>query len=105
MTANVSVIISIKKDVLRIPNAALRFKLIGEARSPLQRHQKRKGPGYGYSKTESRSGSCFLGISDGSYTEIISGDLKEGQELIVESLAKANTPETFRAEDVLSGHY
>ena len=31
------------------------------------------------------------GISDGNYTELISGDIKEGQELIVESLIKAKS--------------
>ncbi len=28
-----------------------------------------------------------VGISDGSFTEVVSGDLKEGQEVIVESIA------------------
>ncbi len=30
------------------------------------------------------------GISDGAYTEIVSGDLKEGQQLIVEMLKKGS---------------
>jgi HlyD family secretion protein len=30
-----------------------------------------------------------IGISDGNYTEFVSGGIKEGQELIVESLTKA----------------
>ena len=29
-----------------------------------------------------------VGISDGNYTELLSGDIKEGQEIIVESLSK-----------------
>lgn len=42
------------------------------------------------------------GISDGNYTEIVSGELKEGQEIIVESITKAkggrapSTPTLFR---------
>jgi len=30
----------------------------------------------------------ILGISDGSYTELVSGEVREGQEVIVESLTK-----------------
>ncbi len=44
------------------------------------------------------------GISDGSYTELLSGGLKEGQEIIVESLIKAKHQSSFRPEDVLIWH-
>ena len=37
-----------------------------------------------------------IGISDGNYTELISGDIEEGQELIVESLIKAKVPPPSR---------
>ena len=40
------------------------------------------------------------GVSDGSYTELISGEIREGQEVVVESLTKARqksgtTPRMF----------
>jgi HlyD family secretion protein len=35
--------------------------------------------------------SIMPGISDGNYTEIVSGDLKEGDKVIVESLKKGKT--------------
>jgi HlyD family secretion protein len=34
------------------------------------------------------------GISDGTYTEVLSGNLKEGQEVILESLSKMKKSET-----------
>jgi HlyD family secretion protein len=86
MTANVSIIISTKKDVLKIPNAALRFRLSEKgAQTP-----EKKGPGVWILET-GKPGRIHVtaGISDGSYTELLSGDIREGQELIVESLVKA----------------
>jgi len=40
-----------------------------------------------------------VGITDGSFTEVTSGDLKEGQEVIVESTVakKNNTPQQQQA--------
>ena len=87
MTANVSIIVSVKKDVLKMPNAALRFK---PSEKGAQTSEK-KGPGVWISeKGQLRRISVSTGISDGSYTEVVSGDLRDGQEIIVESLAKTN---------------
>jgi HlyD family secretion protein len=86
MTANVSIIISIKKDVLKIPNAALRFKPAGES-TPVT---EMKGAGvWILEKDRPKRVTVYLGISDGSYTELVKGDIKEGQEVIVESLVKS----------------
>jgi HlyD family secretion protein len=86
MTANVSIIISTKKDVLKIPNAALRFRL--SEKGP--QTSEKKGPGvWILEKVKPRRVPVTAGISDGSFTELLSGDIREGQELIVESLVKA----------------
>ncbi len=85
MTANVSIIVSEKKDALRIPNAALRFR-------PAEKDKARtvqKSPGVWVLEAgKAKRLPVATGISDGTYTEIISGDIKEGQEVIVESLTK-----------------
>ena len=68
MTANVSIIIAIKKEVLRIPNAALRFmpaeKKTGESL--------KKGLGiWIIEKGEPQRIPIVTGISDGIYTKLV----------------------------------
>ena len=88
MTANVSIIVSTKKDVLKIPNAALRFKPSEKESAASEK----KGRGvWILEKDKPERIPVSLGISDGSYTELISGEIREGQELIVESLTKTKT--------------
>lgn len=95
MTANVSIITAQKSGVLRIPNAALRFRPTGGEGSPQRsgRTDPRKTAQAGYGvwtregKTLKRT-VLTLGISDGANTEVTSGDLKEGQAVIVESATK-----------------
>ena len=105
MTANVSIIVSQKKDVLRIPNAALRFTMPDKDKDKTKKAQQ-KGPGQKGSGVWIVEGgkpkriSVSTGVSDGSYTELISGEIKEGQEVIVESLTKTKqksgtTPRMF----------
>jgi len=88
MTANVSIIISTKRDVLKIPNGALRFK--PSEKSPTT--SDKKGPGVWVSEQDKpKRIPVALGISDGNYTELVSGEVREGQELIVESLGSTKT--------------
>jgi len=89
MTANVSIIVSSKKDVLMIPNAALRFRP-----SEMRKKDAMKEKGSAVWIVEGgkpKRVKVSTGISDGSFTELVQGDIKEGQELIVESLEKAKT--------------
>lgn len=101
MTANVSVIVDEKKDVLKVPNAALRFRPSDRTKGGVTDLAKggpatkakggsgEKGPGVWIIENEKpKRIRVSVGISDGSYTELISGGLKEGQEVIVESLIK-----------------
>jgi HlyD family secretion protein len=91
MTANVSVITSTKVDVLRIPNAALRFRPADRTPEKGVGGEK-KGPGiWVLENGKPKRVGITLGISDGSYTEVLSGELKEGQLLIIESLKKSKT--------------
>jgi HlyD family secretion protein len=88
MTANVSIIVSIKKDVLKIPNAALRFKPAEKVKAGAQQ----KGAGvWILEQGNPKRVTISTGISDGNYTELVSGNIKEGQELIVESLTQAKS--------------
>ena len=89
MTANVSISVSNRKDVLKIPNAALRFKP-PEMQDKVTVREKDSGVWIIEDRKPKRI-KAATGISDGNYTELISGDIKEGQELIVESLIKAKS--------------
>jgi HlyD family secretion protein len=90
MTANVSVIVSSKKDVLRVPNTALRFRPPSEKRDVTAK----KGKGSGIWVLEDKKPkriAITTGISDGMYSELLSGEISEGREIIVESLSKTKT--------------
>jgi len=78
MTANVTATVAEKKDVLQVPNAALRFKperntvwrIDGEQLTPIQ---------------------VRTGMTNGISTEIISGELKEGDRLATAAAGSAST--------------
>lgn len=90
MTANVSIITATKDGVLRIPNAALRFRPAERApEKATAGGGEKKGPGiWVLENGRPKRVAVTLGISDGNFTEVLSGDLKEGQQIIVESLKK-----------------
>jgi HlyD family secretion protein len=109
MTANVQFLVSQREDVLAIPNMAMRFKppeQKDEAQELLRQEQSRAVPPVGTKRT-SRSGGggggrgarsvriyvfkdskaqpvdVQLGITDGSKTEVRSGELKENDAVII----------------------
>jgi HlyD family secretion protein len=88
MTANVSIIISTQKNVLKVPNAALRFKIDEKEKKTTE---KKVAGGSGLwilQQGRPKRINISAGISDGSYTEITSDTLQEGQEVILESILK-----------------
>ncbi len=126
MTANVTFIYARAEDVLRVPNAALRFRLDtgggrgrGGGRGPGAMATADAGPGrgrdggggLGWSEREVAGAAAQhdvrtvyvlregqpqavtlrVGISDGSTTEVVSGDLKEGDPVITERLTEAGS--------------
>lgn len=112
MTANVEFVVSQKTDILKIPNAALRFRPPTDGQ-PAQVSAPGQGAGGGAGRGggnagagqvsrggrgagASRQGTVHvlrdqqampvrvrLGISDGSFTEVVGGELKEGDQVIV----------------------
>ncbi|HEX5215659.1 MAG TPA: efflux RND transporter periplasmic adaptor subunit [Vicinamibacterales bacterium] len=101
MTATVSVEIAARRRVLRIPNAALRFRPTDEmlaafgaslsARAPLQADDADEGQSTGrvwlQSETGLREVVVLLGVSDGTSTEVLSRDLVEGTRVITGTAA------------------
>jgi HlyD family secretion protein len=109
MTANVSVMIAHRDGALKIPNAALRFRpesakkeserggspfqRAGEQGKSTQGDQGRPGRVWVVS-TEGRPTpvSITLGITDGTFSEVIGGNLQEGAEVIVEQTSGKKGP-------------
>ena len=130
MTANVEFLVSRKEDVLKIPNAALRFRPLSE-RQPAQvaaagqaggpgpaagggaaRRGGSPNAGQGSRNREggvNRQGTVYvlrdqkaipvrvrLGISDGTYSEVVGGDLKAGDQIILSMAGQtSSTPRRF----------
>jgi HlyD family secretion protein len=80
MTANVTIITGVKNGVLRVPNAALRFKPKQMPTSaPNERGQRVWLP----DGDEAKLMKVKTGITDGTWSEVLQGDIAEGQEVIV----------------------
>ncbi len=89
MTANVTVITDIRRDALRVPNAALRFSMPESFYTGRPVKNKKYGPGVWVLENEMpRRVAIKTGLTDGNYTEVVSGDLAEGAKVIVETLGK-----------------
>jgi HlyD family secretion protein len=89
MTANAAITTSLKKDVIRLPNAALRFRMPDKSGS----RQPQKGQGIWVMEGATpKRVKVTTGISDGSFTEVVSGDAQEGMEAIVELVSKDKKP-------------
>jgi len=91
MTANVRIVTAQKDDVLKVPNAALRFRppAAEEKSAPAGRRPGADKAARGArvwvvgADGQPQAIEVKPGISDGSFTEILDGDLAAGRELIV----------------------
>lgn len=111
MTASVRIVTDQKADVLRVPNAALRFRPPGAEGERPARPPGGGAPPTGRATSPGRSsgaqGRVWLlgadakpkpvpiqtGITDGTYTEVLGGQLTEQQEVIV-GLGASDRPPT-----------
>ncbi|MBI3580557.1 MAG: efflux RND transporter periplasmic adaptor subunit [Nitrospinae bacterium] len=117
MTAYCNIAVANKTSVLLAPNAALRFKPpapkgqkpaadhgkpagapAGAAAEKEDRRNFGKGTVYVLEQGNFRQIKVGLGITDNKMTEIVSGDLKEGDQIVVEELlsAESSRPSTFQ---------
>ena len=85
LTANVKILVDRRADALKIPNAALRFKPPSPDGEPLAAQEKTRGPSQIWILDEGRlSGVAVkLGLNDEYFTEVLEGDVKEGQSVVV----------------------
>ncbi|OQZ00691.1 MAG: hypothetical protein B6D35_05945 [Candidatus Brocadia sp. UTAMX2] len=91
MTANTSILVARVEDVVRVPNAALRYtpsevlKTEMDKKALIDRKSSKKTISHIWvlDNGELRRIAVKLGVGDDSFTEISGGDLKEGQEVVV----------------------
>jgi HlyD family secretion protein len=81
MTANVTIVYAEKKGILKVPNAALRFRFLDKDKAV----DAKGGAGVWTLDENRKLKRCKLqtGVSDGNDTELVAGDLQEGGGVIV----------------------
>ncbi len=95
MTANVTIRVDVKEEVLKLPNAALRYRPERADRAPGQAPSPKKEKGRTADIWVLKEGKevavqVTLGLSDGNFTEVVAGDLKPGDEVITERVQKGS---------------
>ena len=88
MTANVRFTVEQKQNVLRVPNAALRYKPAETDVDPASASKPIEGKRLLYRLERSHRVPVYVktGIADNNFTEIVEGDIKEGDELIIREM-------------------
>jgi HlyD family secretion protein len=88
MTANVTAIVAERKDVLTVPNAALRFR---PANAEQPQHGKQGSTIWKINGEQLTPVAVKLGVTDGVVSEVIPGDIKEGDRIATPAVADAKT--------------
>jgi HlyD family secretion protein len=84
MTANVTVVTAQRENVLAIPNSALRFQ--PEGQQPATRRGNRAPVVWKIADHKLTPVTIQTGLSDGVQTEVVSGDLNEGDAIAIASV-------------------
>ncbi|MFN3397386.1 MAG: efflux RND transporter periplasmic adaptor subunit [Sulfurimicrobium sp.] len=92
MTAYVNIVVAQRKEVLLVPNAALRFRPADGSEKkngkPKNREGGRKkaagGTVYVLENGQIKPVSIVTGITDNKFTEVVSGDIKASQQVVTE---------------------
>ncbi|MEO5335700.1 MAG: efflux RND transporter periplasmic adaptor subunit [Magnetospirillum sp. WYHS-4] len=98
MTANVRIVTDRRDNVLKIPNAALRFRPPGAEPAPAAKSRGAGKAAGGEGRVHLPEGAgtravpVRLGIGDGQFTEALEGDIKEGDAVIVATEGGASAP-------------
>jgi HlyD family secretion protein len=100
MTANIHFVVDQRQNVLRVSNAALRYQPddIESAGSAggVRLQQKSDGQMTVYRLIDGKRVAAHVttGITDGNYTEIVTGELKEGDAVIIREKSSKKDPTT-----------
>ena len=93
MTAEVKIMVAEEKDVKRVPTSALRFIPPSSANIESNSVETNNSPHVWVLGKNGQIKAVLVkpGVGDSRYTEIAEGDLKEGDEVIVEAIIKSNS--------------
>ena len=113
MTANTSILVAKAENVLRVPNAALRYtpaevlKKEEDKKVLIERKFTKKTSAHIWvlDHKELKQIAVKLGIGDDNYTEILEGDIKEGQEVVVAEIAPKSAAKGPQKVPWRSGRY
>jgi HlyD family secretion protein len=126
MTANVSVQIEHKENILKIPNSALRFRPETAKKEETskasnrkqiwgllteEQKEKLKETGRSSERTQAKPGRVWIltpegkpapveimvGITDGTFSELVKGNLQEGAEVVVEEIVNRKARQSIPA--------
>ncbi len=97
MTANINFVVNKNNDVLRVPNAALRYKP-KDIESNSERSKQTKSTNqsvvYLLSGNQPTPVNVIAGITDGNFTEIITGEIKAGDKVIISEVVDKKESES-----------
>ncbi|HZR45793.1 MAG TPA: efflux RND transporter periplasmic adaptor subunit, partial [Candidatus Manganitrophaceae bacterium] len=94
MTANIRIKNAYREKVLKLPNAALRYRP-EEAPGPaaaVKTGKSRVAEVWVLRKGKEVPVAATLGLSDGSFTEVADGDLRPGERVIIEKIRRDGSP-------------
>jgi len=96
MTANINFVVNQKKDVLRVPNAALRYQpkdIESNADSKLTKSANQSVV-YLLSENQPIPVNVTIGITDGNFTEIADSEIKAGNKVIISEVVDKKEAES-----------
>jgi HlyD family secretion protein len=92
MTASVRILVDERRAALKVPNAALRFRPDGREATSVRGGGPAAGDGRVWGRvwvlgagSRLEPVSLTLGVSDGSFTEVLDGGLREGHQVVIGS--------------------
>ncbi|WP_292993558.1 efflux RND transporter periplasmic adaptor subunit [Nitrosomonas sp.] len=96
MTANINFVVNQKNDVLRVPNAALRYQPKDIESSEGSKISKLANQSVVYLLAENQPipVSVIAGITDGNFTEIVNGEIKAGDKVIISEVVDKKESES-----------
>ncbi|AEJ01689.1 efflux transporter, RND family, MFP subunit [Nitrosomonas sp. Is79A3] len=96
MTANINFVVNKNNDVLRVPNAALRYKPkdIESNEGSNQSKSTNQSVVYLLSGNQPTPVNVIAGITDGNFTEIINGEIKAGDKVIISEVVDKKESES-----------